>query len=317
VISCDSFLAISISALRPKWLRSIHIILRTVRRVQFEDVSVLKGLESHCASRIHTAKRLNLKSKTTADLLAKRLQWWLLIALALGLVSFAAFGPAEGSREFRIFAAAAVTLLAIGVLVDQVLQLFFIKSGHATTRDALVALNRRLVLQANTDPLTGLYNRRGLESFFDGLVSTRRFRYQPIALLMIDVDGFKAFNDRHGHSVGDQILHDVAGLLRSSLRRSDGIGRWGGDEFCVILPNTALSQARSVAAKLCAVMSSQPFRVKAGEAALALEIRMSIGVGAVDAADTISLNHVVDLADQALYQAKAAGGNTAVGIRMD
>lgn len=249
--------------------------------------------------------------------LRRRLRWWLLILLALAGITLAALWPSEAHREVRIFGVCAVTLLMLGILVDQTLLAPPSNRHDSTTRDALLELNQRLLLQANTDALTGLYNRRGLESFFQELVSTQRFSHQPIAVLMIDLDEFKMLNDLHGHLIGDQILRHAAELLQNSLRRSDGLCRWGGDEICVMLPNTALSQAVSVARKLCRQIAEHPFEAQDMQETLRITLRASIGVVAVDIARGADMNALLAGADQALYQAKAAGGNTAIGIRLD
>lgn len=276
-----------------------------------------EGLESVCALRTNTAERLNPNPRPSPDLLRRRLQWWLLIAFALGIVCLFAFWPAEIHQEIRVFAASVVILLALGILVDQMLLSRPIAHAHASTRSALLELNQRLVAEANTDALTGLYNRRGLESFFQGLISTQQFRHQSIALLMIDLDDFKRCNDQYGHPVGDQMLQHLADLLRKALRRSDGIGRWGGDEFCVILPNTGLTQAMLVARKLCLLMAGNPLAFEQMGVTHRVSMQASIGGAAADTAQAFSLEAFVAGADKAMYQAKAAGGNTAMGMRLD
>ena len=275
------------------------------------------GLKSLCALRTNTVERLSPNPIQNSDLLRRRLLWWLIIVLALVLLCLLTFWPYEAQREMRIFAASAVILFALGILVDQMLLSRAIAHDYASTRSALLELNQRLVVEANTDPLTGLYNRRGLESVFQGLISTQQFRYQSIAILMIDLDEFKACNDQYGHPVGDQMLQKTASLMQKALRRSDSIGRWGGDEFCVILPNTGLSQAMLVAKKLCLLMADNPLALEQAGVVHRVSMKTSIGGAAADTAHAFSLDALVAGADTALYQAKAAGGNTAVGVRLD
>lgn len=275
------------------------------------------GLEFVCALRTNTAERLNPNPGQNPNLLTRRLQWWLLIAVALGILCLLAFWPAEIDQEIRVFAASVVILFVLGILVDQMLLSRPIAHDHAGTRGALLELNEQLVVEANTDSLTGLYNRRGLASFFQGLISTQQFRHQSIALLMMDLDDFKRCNDQYGHPVGDRMLQHLADLLRKALRRSDGIGRWGGDEFCVILPNTGLSQAMLVAKKLCLLMASNPLAFEQTGVIHRVSMKASIGGAAADTAHTFSLDALVAGADKSLYQAKTAGGNTAVGMRLD
>lgn len=249
--------------------------------------------------------------------LRRRLRWWLVVLAAVGLIVGVAVLTRGSDAHGILLATAVLMLLAIGVWVDQVALSAPTAHYDITTRDALLELNQRLVIEANTDPLTGLYNRRGLKVFFHGLVSTQRFSHQSIAVLMIDLDGLKSFNDRYGHPAGDQALRHTADILRDVLRRSDGIGRWGGDEFCVILPNTALSQAVLVAKKLCLRMTTSPLDLRQVETTPQVKVNASIGVVAVDAAQAFGIEALVAGADGALFQAKAAGGNTAVGVRLD
>jgi diguanylate cyclase (GGDEF)-like protein len=158
--------------------------------------------------------------------------------------------------------------------------------------------------RASTDALTGLPNRATLESrmatagaYFD--------RYsRPFAVLMLDVDFFKKFNDEHGHEVGDRVLKHVADLLRSSVRDVDLPARLGGEEFVVLMPETPLKHAGDAAERIRRSIEARPL-ISSGRA---LRITASLGVAACPES-TSTAGDVLRLADEALYRAKASGRN--------
>lgn len=157
---------------------------------------------------------------------------------------------------------------------------------------------------AFTDPLTGLFNRR---HFFTMARNefTRSQRYaRPLALLMIDIDRFKDFNDRYGHFTGDQVLAGLAQRFRDSLRAVDLIGRYGGEEFIVMLPETGGQQAIEVAERLRRRVEA--FAIETGKGPLSVTV--SLGV-AVYTPDCDRLETLIDQADRALYEAKNTGRN--------
>ncbi len=167
--------------------------------------------------------------------------------------------------------------------------------------------NARLVSRldrlANTDPLTGLANRR---QFFDvaSRVLTRAGQSgEPVSLIMLDVDLFKAVNDAHGHAVGDEVLELVARRGTEVLRPRDLLARYAGDEFVVLLPGTSASAANDVAHRIGERISSSDFHVSAGDVA----VTVSLGVATTFGDE--SLPELLRLADEALYQAKAGGRN--------
>src|SRR5690606_19886099 len=112
----------------------------------------------------------------------------------------------------------------------------------AATNAALETANAQLELLSQRDPLTDLYNRRHLVERLDQELRHVR-RGRDVTFLMIDLDGFKRVNDLHGHLVGDAMLRRVAEAMRETMRETDVVGRWGGDELGVLLPDTALEEA--------------------------------------------------------------------------
>lgn len=176
--------------------------------------------------------------------------------------------------------------------------------GIATDFTEFYQLKEKLARQANTDELTGVRNRRSL------LQSARRefsraLRYgHPLAVLMVDIDYFKRINDRYGHDVGDHVLKALAKALSAELRDSDVLGRLGGEEFGVVLPNTTGAGAAIVAERLRARVDALRLTGDWGDP---IEPKISVGVACIHGADRIEV--VLKRADQALYAAKAAGRN--------
>jgi diguanylate cyclase (GGDEF)-like protein len=159
---------------------------------------------------------------------------------------------------------------------------------------------------AITDPLTGLANHR---QFYDQLSREirRSTRYRrPLTLLMLDLDHFKAFNDRYGHLAGDQALRETADVLRQNARSVDLLARYGGEEFAIILPETDLERAAAHAERIRSAVASHVFHSQ--ETGLVHQVTVSIGVAALTLA-TRKIEDLVHDADQAMYRAKAGGRN--------
>ncbi len=154
---------------------------------------------------------------------------------------------------------------------------------------------------AYTDALTGLANRRALQETIDQRIADAQRYDRPLSLLMLDLDLFKAINDRHGHPVGDAVLRETAVLLGTVLRANDVIGRWGGEEFVVVAPETDDVAAEQLAERCRAELAAHGFdQVPEG-------VTASIGVASFRADD--AARDLVKRADDALYEAKRAGRN--------
>lgn len=152
---------------------------------------------------------------------------------------------------------------------------------------------------ARTDPMTGLPNRRDFAERGAAAVDYCRRHGLPVAVLVLDIDGFKAINDSHGHAAGDAVLVRLGTLLAGSLRGSDVCGRIGGEEFALVLPHTSAADALAVAEKLRAAFAGS--KVSHGD----LRIRGSISIGVAGGAGT--LEALLRRADAAMYRAKAGG----------
>ena len=179
-------------------------------------------------------------------------------------------------------------------------------AGVAMVRQyvALRDNQRYLVLsehQARTDFLTGLLNRRKFLELADTAMEQSQYANAPVSLLMIDVDHFKAINDTHSHAVGDIALQTVALSCVQYLRRTDVIGRYGGDEIVALLPSTDTATAVAVAGRLQQYLRAHPL-----ETPLAT-VPVTLSIGVATAGTTTSLKQLLETADRALYQAKRDG----------
>ncbi|GJD73536.1 GGDEF domain-containing protein [Methylobacterium goesingense] len=196
----------------------------------------------------------------------------------------------------------------ISMIVDQVMGVFIYFGFVAMAAERA---SRALLRLAETDPLTGLSNRRGLQ--------TRLHRRFPLpgacpvgGVLILDIDHFKAINDRHGHGGGDLVLMAFAARMKAALRATDLIARWGGEEFLVVLPDVDANELLRVAERLRASIAEGPFPLPAG----ALAVTVSIGCammgpdvpGFEDAGfEDVGFEDAARQADTALYEAKAQG----------
>jgi diguanylate cyclase (GGDEF)-like protein/PAS domain S-box-containing protein len=177
-------------------------------------------------------------------------------------------------------------------------------TARKEAEEKILQLNAELELLAMTDHLTNLYNRRyfmqrGAEEF-----KRARRNNQPLALLMLDVDQFKKVNDTHGHEAGDMALQQIAAVLKSTLRETDILGRMGGEEFAILLPNTQSKEAGLLAERILQAVGVLLFKIPGK----LLTITVSIGVVVIT--DEMSgLDDLLRNADLAMYSAKRRGGN--------
>ncbi len=132
---------------------------------------------------------------------------------------------------------------------------------------------------AITDALTGLYNRRYMESHLGALIEQATARGKPLAVLVLDIDYFKSINDTHGHDAGDDVLREFAIRMRKSIRGIDLACRYGGEEFVVVMPETDMAVATMVAERLRRRIAAEPFPIEQG--ARTIEVTISIGIAAL------------------------------------
>jgi len=162
---------------------------------------------------------------------------------------------------------------------------------------------------AITDALTGLHNRRYMETHLSALVEQAASRGKPISVLVLDIDFFKSINDGHGHDAGDDVLREFALRIRKSIRNIDLACRLGGEEFVIVMPETDMGVATTVAERLRRRIAGEPFPIQQG--ARLLDVTLSIGIASLaGAGDTAAT--MLKRADQALYRAKRDGRNRVV-----
>ncbi|MCI0343869.1 MAG: GGDEF domain-containing protein, partial [Chloroflexi bacterium] len=171
--------------------------------------------------------------------------------------------------------------------------------------EAAVALERAYTVReaearAATDPLTGLPNRRYFDEFC-GLLARRRRAGDAVGVLMIDIDRFKALNDRFGHAVGDEVLKAVAGAIATAVRDDDVPARVGGEEFAVLLRNPGDGVAAEVGERVRQSVGALDLRSHGVD-----RVSVSVGVAVAQGADE-AIGQIVDRADRALYRAKRTG----------
>jgi len=203
----------------------------------------------------------------------------------------------EGQRE-SIILGVAMSLLVVTAAV--LIGLIMLRPIHNLQR------------QASEDPLTGLLNRRGFDEIAAKRLRATVRQLRPASAIMIDIDNFKAINDKFGHAVGDEVLLAVAGRIRSALSDIDLLSRYGGEEFAVVLPDANLAQGRQVAERLRQFVGASPIKTSAGE----MHVTVSLGATERDG-DSSDITQLLERADQGLLAAKRAGRDRVVAVPPD
>lgn len=228
------------------------------------------------------------------------------------LITFVIFPPAQAMRLTVLYYLLGMAAMTVGTVLSPNQRLGglndymqFALSNLAYI--VLIGIYNRLRTQfaqmqqmAHSDPLTGVSNRRHMQSLLEQELSRAERYHQPFSLLLLDLDRFKQVNDVNGHAIGDQVLREVALLLDNTMRESDALSRWGGEEFLVLAPATDLTQAVHLAQRLNLVVAGS--RIAGG-----LHITVSVGVACYELGD--SLEKMLQRADVALYRAKSSGRN--------
>jgi len=222
---------------------------------------------------------------------------WRLVLAVPEQTLYAPLGGVTLWLPWAVFAALALGAVAFLRLVLQL----------ADNRAALARANVDLDQLTRVDRLTGLYNRRHLEEQIAWLLRATRRHDATLATLLVDIDHFKSINDTHGHAAGDRALQAIAGQMRAGLRPEDVLGRWGGEEFLILVPRTDAAGASALAERLRHSIQDGLLDLGAGPPA---RITVSIGVAGSTRDDDAAT--LVARADAALYQAKRQGRNAVV-----
>ena len=168
---------------------------------------------------------------------------------------------------------------------------------------------RRIRELVHRDGLTGVLNHATLMAELEHAIAFAARHGEPLCFLMLDLDHFKRINDTHGHLIGDQVLMHVSTVFRKAIRSSDLIGRYGGEEFGIILRRCPAENGMVIAEKLRSTLAGTPVKVRGGAE---LAPRVSIGVAAFTGDTEVSVADFTAEADRALYEAKAAGRDRVV-----
>lgn len=176
-------------------------------------------------------------------------------------------------------------------------------------QDSLIQAREALREQAMHDPLTQLFNRRATMDVLLAELSRGSREQKPLTVMMVDIDHFKLVNDRFGHPAGDGVLCEVSWRLRTSSRTYDTVGRIGGEEFLVVLPDHSAAQGLAQAERLRKAVCAQPITLKD----LSISITVSVGVATLRHPKQDEMEALLALADQALYRAKVGGRNRVEG----
>jgi diguanylate cyclase (GGDEF)-like protein len=181
-------------------------------------------------------------------------------------------------------------------------------AGQALTAIRLARAYETTRLGSLRDPLTGIANHGHFQETLYREVARHERSGESLVLLLVDLDDFKAVNDRHGHPVGDAVLKGVVGRLLASVREMDTVTRYGGEEFAIVLPQTPAPKGLRVAERLRAAVASSPI-----EAGLPEPLPLTVSIGlAVYPDDALAKGGLIDCADKALYAAKRTGKNRVV-----
>lgn len=211
----------------------------------------------------------------------------------------------ESSEEINRIVA--LTALALATVVTLSMFMLYLPMRRGTT--ALLDAHSKMDELASTDPLTRVMNRRALirnaELEMAKLGGDAATRNAGIGLIMLDIDHFKEINDKHGHAVGDLVLQAVARRIEEAVRKGDMIGRYGGEEFLLLLPSSTRLEAIALAERLRSAIGSTPIDLLDGRQ---VQLTASFGVNVLDVPEQ-DFDGAVRSADEALYRAKQAGRN--------
>lgn len=223
-------------------------------------------------------------------LLGKRAGSWLTGITFIGLLAFLYWQmPNLPNTSFSTGAFLNITEVLLGH--------WLIFRHYEGSREAAFAEMERLSI---TDKLTGLHNRAKLDTILEMQMAYLQRLKQPFALMLIDIDHFKQVNDNFGHLYGDVVLRKVSSKLRQNVRKTDEVGRWGGEEFLLLCPQTDLSAALQLANDLRELIEREASTANA---------RITVSIGVTEVSSVMPVTEALGLADNALYRAKEEGRN--------
>lgn len=220
------------------------------------------------------------------------------------LVRFKSYQPITGLADEMYQNVTILPLRTVSATSDHVCLIIYDVTNAAINKRQLQAANTQLQELALHDGLSGLLNRRHWENCLEREFARHRRHNSQASLVLFDIDHFKKLNDSHGHRAGDEVIRQVARVTRQMARESDYAGRYGGEEFVVLLPDTGLEGARQFAERLrCSIE-----QLSVDYEGLALTCTASMGVACMEE-DMPGYGMLIEAADRALYRSKANGRN--------
>jgi len=215
--------------------------------------------------------------------------------------------PITGTEEYMFQNLTISPITAPNGEVEKVCLLVYDVTEFASSKRALERANEQLAKLSMTDRLTGLLNRGTWENLVDAEYERFRRYGQATSLVMFDIDHFKPVNDTYGHLAGDEVIRHTADVTRNNIRQSDSAGRYGGEEFGIILPETDAESARGICERIREAIESSTVSTTAGD------IRYTVSMGIAQLTETPE-NYMqwMQKADEALYKAKESGRNKVV-----
>lgn len=213
------------------------------------------------------------------------------------MITMTVYGLTEGS----ISVSGRIASVASPLLITPFLAWWFLGLLLRISR-----LEKEMRILATFDKLTGAYNRNAFFPICESILNLSKRDKTPLTLLYIDIDHFKRINDSFGHDIGDQVLKSVGNLILNNIRKSDLLGRVGGEEFVVMLPHTNLEFGTGIAEKIRKGISDLEM---AFDGEMITRLTVSIGVASNTYPESLGIDELIKLADRALYQAKNEGRN--------
>ncbi|MBE0686820.1 MAG: diguanylate cyclase, partial [Anaerolineaceae bacterium] len=268
-------------------LIQIHPNQDLVEKTNIQELEGLQNIGDDILKNDNVTHYYEFRTKNGEETLSTRylpdLDWYLIVEQDQTL----ALASARNSLFGNIAIGVLVTLLVIG-LVMIVLNLFISKLEDMATRDEL----------------TGLPNRRKMDELLLREIAFAKRYGDPMSLMMMDIDHFKSVNDTYGHHAGDNYLVRFAKVLQEEVRQVDYVGRWGGEEFIILLPKTNAERAKELAERL--LYSVEVMKIESGHGLITRTV--SIGIASVESGK-MDVDEILREADEAMYQAKQEGGN--------
>lgn len=295
----------------PPWLRE-SIIMGTAITIMSVQMFLLLSSSSPLAAYAAYSAPLDF---LFVNLIVRARFWYALTASAAALFIYGlSIAHLEGlPHEARVDAVIVVGIVAVCTLfanfqLERDERRAYLIGLRGRVRSGLLArANQELSRISNLDALTGLTNRRGFDQRIGAIWSTAERDGQPIAVMMLDVDNFKRFNDHYGHQAGDVCLKEIADIMRSHTRGGDElVARFGGEEFIAVLPGADLVDGIRAAERVRRAIESRAIR---HECTPLQVVTVSLGVAAAPATSGGSTGDVIESADAALYEAKRRGRN--------